>query len=436
MDLTTVKKLLENVKRDELIKMIAKLTTYDEKSEEWLLEYCKEHCIDSDKNLVTQKQIQHYWEAAESIINEANQYGGTYDEDEAYNALSMIADLAEKTKTAWGFRRPIVDEMMEQFYLGNSGFEDALADTCMVLCQGKEEKLYLADALGKGGDYYARVAASIYLEYGEEDTFVAVKEKNLHWGSDYIELANYYKKKKQLDKAIGLVEEALKKADGRMDEVYEWLFKEYVRKKQDHKIIELYQKAVKKKWNIDTMTQLMYQYYKDDYVQRRKYLLKMMEVCDSGKLRKWFNECKAVLTEGDFQEESENLYNIFKKRNLHDYLQLRIEEGHVQEAYDTLQGNPQGYYGYGIDTGHNLTRQLVDVYPLEICDRYWKECEMLCSQSNKKNYSYAVNILQEIQLILKKHGYKETWNKEYAAFLERHKRKSLLMGYIKAAKGL
>lgn len=434
MDVTTVKKLLKDTKREDLIKIIAKLATYDLSGEEWLLEYCSKHGSVSDKSMIIQKKINHYWSIAEKIIDDANDYGGTSDEEEGYDALAVIDELVEQEKTPWEFRRPIVDAMMEQFYRGNSGFEDALVDTCMILCQGKEEKLYLAEALTKGGNYYAGVASSIYLEYGEEEDFVAVKMANLTYGSDYIELANYYKKKKQYAKAISLVEEGLEKLDGRMDEVYEWLFQEYVREKQENKIEMLYKKACKKKWNVDTMVRLMYQYYANDYDKKKEYLIKMLEVCDIGQLRIWFDECKNVLTKEDFSTQSKHLYQVLKKRNLHTYLRVKIDEGYLQEVYEILQAEPMRFYGYGLDAEHSLTKHLADKYPVEICNRYWMECEGLCAKSSKKNYMQAVEILKEIRKILVKHKLKEEWDSAYAAFLEKNKRKSLLMGYIQAQK--
>ncbi len=436
MDNNTIAKLLDGADKEELISIIDNLVAFDKEGEEWLLNYCKKKGDASSKSLVVKRQILYYWNEAEEIISEANQYGGTYNEADAYSALSMIDDLCNETKTDWKFRKAIVDGMLEQFYIENSGFDDALIDSCMVLCQNKDEKLYLAAALSKGGEYYAGVAAKMFLDYGEEEKFLKVRQENLHYASDYIELANYYVKKKQHDKAVHLVEDALKSADGRMDEVYEWLFKKYAKKKQGDKILALYQEAINKKWNADVMVELLYQYYQDNYTEKIKYLLKMIEVCETRSLRKWFDECKNTLTNSDFEKHSNYLYTTFKKRNLHDYLQLRLEEGNLQEVLEQLQESSMASYGYGVDSGHELSRQLADTYPIEICERYWKECEQLCYQSNKKNYMSAVYILKEIKIILTKHQLTDKWNMKYAEFLDRHKRKSLLMGYLKTEKML
>lgn len=403
-----------------------------------MLDYCNRHC-EEEKNLVIQEQIQLYWDVAEEIIDEANEYGSTSykREDEAYGALNMIDELAEKNKTPWSFRQQIVDGMMKQFYYGNSGFDNSLVESCEVLCQTKEEKLYLADALAKSGnDYYRGVAANIYLSYGEDDIFIEIQSQNLRYGSDYIKLADYYRNHKQADKAVSLVEEALSKANGRMDEVYRWLFKEYKKKGQEDKIQWLYKTALSRKWNVDTMVELMYENYSDDYGKKKEYLLKMVKVCDSENIRKWFDECKSELREEDFRKNTDYLYTTLKKRNEYDYLQLKIDEGELQEVYEYLKDNQQRMYEYTVDTGHNFTMQIADAYPKEICNWYWKECEALCSQGNKKNYMAAVHILVEIKSISGKHKLTEEWERAYADFMERHKRKSLLMGYIKDEKKL
>ena len=48
----------------------------------------------------------------------------------------------------------------------------------------------------------------------------------------------------------------------------------------------------------------------------------------------------------------------------------------------------------------------------------------------------AVHILVEIKKICKKHKMTEAWKSRYYAFLEKHKRKPLLMGYIQSEKAL
>jgi len=185
------------------------------------------------------------------------------------------------------------------------------------------------------------------------------------------------------------------------------------------------------------MTELMYGYYSDDYEKKKPYLLKMIEVCDGRKAKEWYYECKKVLESSDFEKESEQLHDWLKKKNVHDYLQLRIDEGNTEEALNYLKEHPsRRHYYFSIDYNHSLTKQLAHDYPKEITDLYWKECEGLCVTSNKKNYMLVTGILKEIKAICIKEGLQQEWATEFAAFMEKHRRKSLLIGYIGAEKKL
>ena len=91
MNIDTVKKLLANQERNEVYSIISKLSNYSEDAEEWLLDYCSKKGKKSDSSLIVEKQIQHYWFVAEDIIDDANMYGGTYNEDDAYDEETRVA---------------------------------------------------------------------------------------------------------------------------------------------------------------------------------------------------------------------------------------------------------------------------------------------------------------------------------------------------------
>ena len=80
MDYKTARRLLSNQSKEELLRIIVRLSSYTEEAEEWLLDYCGTHGEISDAELVARKQVEHYWNVAERTIDEANCYGGTYEE--------------------------------------------------------------------------------------------------------------------------------------------------------------------------------------------------------------------------------------------------------------------------------------------------------------------------------------------------------------------
>ncbi|MBO5620455.1 MAG: hypothetical protein J5959_02355, partial [Butyrivibrio sp.] len=86
---------------------------------------------------------------------------------------------------------------------------------------------------------------------------------------------------------------------------------------------------------------------------------------------------------------------------------------------------------FDIDYGHDLSKQLSGSHPVDVCQIYWNQCDRLCSASNKKNYQQAVQVLKEIRAICKKNSMTDTWKRQFAEFVDKHQRKSLLMGYMK-----
>ena len=433
MDTETAKKLLKETKREELIQMITSMANSSEEAEEWFLDYCHKTGKNKEESLLVQEQISHYWGIAWDIIDDANTYGGTRRESEGYDALYKINELAESCDLPWEFKKRIVDGMMEQFRYGNSGFEDSLIESCRYLCKRGEEKLYLADQLSKSSShFYRNDAADLYLECGEGEKFKALQKENLEYAEDYIRLAEYYKSKGMREEAIRFAEEAIDSAEGRMDELYTWLFKEYEASGQEEKILQLYKKAKKKYRNFDTLTSLLYAHYRDDYEKKKPYLLETAESCADREAGKWYEECKNVLKAEDFREVQDHLLQLLKKKDLGTYLKTRIEEGHPEDALASLRDNAgrQMYWYDDPDRDHEISRLLIKDYPEEIAEMYWKECGGLCLSSNKSNYAHAVVILKELRELCAHYDLEEEWNRRFHAFLEEHRRKRLLMQYI------
>ncbi len=108
------------------------------------------------------------------MIREFDYYGGGSEKDKetAADNLWKMDEIVKKHRISWTVREAILDEMLDEFYAGNSGFDDLLVDVAESFCKKKEEKKYLADALAKGGfDYYRGYAVQLYRAIGDEDAF-------------------------------------------------------------------------------------------------------------------------------------------------------------------------------------------------------------------------------------------------------------------------
>lgn len=433
MDAATLKRLIGNLDKKELIKVIGILANASDIAEQKLLDYCQKNATEENKNLIVEKQLKQHWGKAYPIIQMANMYGGCPDNDEedAYDEMSTMEDLLEKNNDiSWVVRKELLDELLEQIAEENSGFTDYMVDLAVKMCYSKEEKIYLADFLiVHGSFYYKAFASTIYREVGEDQKYLASKKEQLNYGSDYLDLASFYKQHGKPELALQTVLEGLKKADGRLDEIYEYLFKYYKREKDEVAINDLYQTALSRERNIDCITELMYDYYKEkrDYLKQKDMLLKLVGCADSRDVKKWYIRCKDEVSEQDFLESEKSLLDIIKKKNLSVYYDICMENEKTEEVLAYIKEHLQFNNWYWIDNNHQYSKVLANKYPQDIIKLYWKEVNYYVSLGKEKNYCHAVSVLREIRQIMKKNKWTEDWNRRYQQFLEENRRKKLLI---------
>lgn len=148
MDKKTVEEMLKFASRDDLLEMITKLTTCGCKNEQYVLDWCRKN-NSRCKNQAIGMELRNIWDTAQEIISEFNQYGGgsESDEEEAVDALWQMDKIVKENEISWDIRVAILNEILAEFYEGNSGFDDLLIDVAESFCKEKEEMRYLADAL-------------------------------------------------------------------------------------------------------------------------------------------------------------------------------------------------------------------------------------------------------------------------------------------------
>ena len=224
MDKKTLNQLIGKYDKRELLELISYIVCRSDASQQALLDYCqkKEKNKKTDnQEFIIEKQMKRHWEKAAKIIEMFDMYGGgpESDEEDAYDELEALEKLVNDNNISWIARKSILDELLAFVSSDNSGFTDYLVDIALTMCVQKNEKLYLADYLVQyANSYYRNLGTRIYLENGENEKFLENKKANLQYGSDYLELAEYYKKNGNEQQALEIVTEGLKKADGRLDE--------------------------------------------------------------------------------------------------------------------------------------------------------------------------------------------------------------------------
>lgn len=442
MDSETIKRLIEKFDKKQLQELVLYIVNKNAFAEETLLDYC--HKKDSETRtanhtLIIESKMRKHWNNASKIIGEFDMYGGgpESEEEEAYNELeAMVKVFEENDEVSWLVRKEILDQMLYYVASDNSGFTDYLMDIAFMMCKSKQENIYLADFLIENANsYYRGIASRIYLQNGEEQKFIKSKSANLKYGSDYLELASYYSKHNDKRKALEIVTEGLNKADGRLDGIYEYLFRYYEKNNDELALEKLYAKAEKRKRDLGTITSLMYQYYseKGNYTQKKETFLKLFSCCTDSSLYEMYNKSKTELTMDDFSKEEPGILKMIKKRNLQVYFDILIDKNETKEVMEYITKHQQ-YRDWGIDQGHYFSKRLSDEYPREIVQMYWKEIASYVGLGKRENYAHAVGVLKEVKSIMKKNRWTEEWICKYNAFLEEHRRKKLLLKELEGFK--
>ena len=438
MDKNTIKRLIGKFDKKQLQELIFYMVSVNESAGEAVLDYCQKKDLGArtdNHTFIIENKVRQHWNSAAQIIQEFDSYGGgpESDENDAYYELEAMEKLLKDNEVSWIVRKEILDQMLQFVASDNSGFTEYLMDIAVIMCTNKQENLYLADFLiENASSYYRTIASNIYLQNGEEQKFIESKKANLKYGSDYLEMASYYRKRNDEQTALKIVLEGLNKAEGRLDKIYEYLF-EYYEKSEDEPALEkLLAKAEKRNRDQDTIIRLMYQYYhkKGDYKKKKEALLKLISCCEIRELYELYQKIKKELTAEDFEGKEPEILKMIKKRNLQVYFDILIDKKETKEVMKYINQHQQ-YRGWGIDQGHYFSKRLCNEYPREIVEMYWKEIAFYVGLGKEKNYTYAVSILKEIRIIMKKNSWTEEWISRYNAFLEEHRRKKLLIRELK-----
>ncbi|MCM1119650.1 MAG: hypothetical protein NC543_09855 [bacterium] len=435
MDKNTVRQLIEQYTREELLELVEYLADSDRAVRQKLLDFCqrKEKGAESDKfSLIVEEQIGIYWSNAKEIIAEFDRYGGgpEWEEETVYEELEKMAGLFKEHQIPWAVRRQVLDEMLPFVASDNSGFTDCLVDVASDLCIAREEKIYLADFLAqKGNSYYQDVAARIYREFGEDAKFLEHQKAHLEYGEDYVELADYYIQHGDEKQALELLWEGVRKGEGGLSELYQYMFGYFKGIEDEESLEKLYMISQKRPRGKDVILELMHQYYREkgEYERQKETILELFAYIDKNDLYKLYEECKKELTAEDFATEEKNILEVIRKRNLSAYLNILMDKRETEDVLAYILQHPNRGEWDDIDADHYFSKRLADQHPREVVEMYWNEVNEFVGRRRAKNYGHVVGVLKEIKEIMRGNKWDEEWERRYGEFLRGNEKKRALM---------
>lgn len=167
------------------------------------------------------------WSELAPDLDELDSYGGgDYGmvDDVATLLHEIEKKLSGKNNIEAVFRHKLLENILPYIRSGNAGLDDALYDVAYATCYDDNDLRALAEAFERmPGGWKTDHARHIYRTLGDRDKYLELRSQKMALGADYHDLADFYWKTGEKDKAMQVAEEGLRKAEGRMDELRQFV---------------------------------------------------------------------------------------------------------------------------------------------------------------------------------------------------------------------
>lgn len=377
-----------------------------------------------ERRALNEELLWEHWYDAKSIISQFNKYGGGLEDEESecYSYLDDIEELAKKGEISTEAKFEFMDELFEEYNIGNSGFEDKMMDICFTLCKTKEEWQYLVKKLDERPTEWRRdLIMDIQKKHlKDNDAYLKMRKEDLHYGMDYWDLAEFYIQKGERKKAVEIAEEGLLKGDGRLTELFEFLSDHYAKSRDLANLERVVQYAIKKKSDEKEMLDRLFEYYKaeNDYENAKRVLLKAFEYVKAAgyipEVRSYahYNKMKQFMVEADWKDIEPKIIQEVRGKDLEDYIRICLDKNMKKEVVNILLNPPKKRPGIGFvfEKEYNFdefAKRLKEEFPEDIIEYYWQKAYSNIQNGNRGTYRTAARYLGMV-----KHIYIDILNEE------------------------
>lgn len=166
------------------------------------------------------------WSELAPDIGDLDSYGGGdyATEDLVAELLDQIRERLETKNVDNDHRQEILNLVLPYVKSGNAGMDDMLYEVAYAACYDDDDLRELAQAFeAMSSEWKVGRARDIYRRVGDRDKYLELRAMRMEYGADYHDLATFYWDFGEKEKALQVAEEGLCKAQGRMDEIREFV---------------------------------------------------------------------------------------------------------------------------------------------------------------------------------------------------------------------
>jgi hypothetical protein len=223
-----LRQLLETADRQILVELIEDLAIMRPEVRRECFEYLKEHVKLSpgQKETTEGEAIFALWGELEPDLEELDEYGGgDYSQvDHVADLLYAIQKKLKNNKVPFYYRRELINGALPYIQSSNAGLDDELYGVVYSACYDNDDLRKLAAAFEAiKQDWPIDHARRIYREIGEREKYLELRALKMEYGADYHDLATFYWEQGEKEKAIKTAKDGLKKGDGRLEELRQFL---------------------------------------------------------------------------------------------------------------------------------------------------------------------------------------------------------------------
>jgi len=452
---------LISLDKNQLADLFTRIISEHPKTLQTFLEWMKKN----DKNLTFKKGLNvntellwEYWQEAQDIISDFNEYGGGSEDDEdiVYDLINNLIDLFNTEEFSSEIKIEILESIFNEYVVHNSGFDDILIDLCNTICKTKTEWQYLAKKLlDSNNSYDLELAMNIYKKHlKDEQTYLALRSKKLVYGFDYWDLAEFYVDNNDILKAVETAHNGLNNGKGNREPLYNYLIKYYTDIADSNNIENLIDIAKSKKDFDLKIIDPIFQYYKNqnNYHKAKTILLESFNhvegigYIENVRPYKYYNIAKEFLSSDDWNSIEPSILNKIKKKDEESYMKICYEKHDYAEILDILQISlKKNVYDSFISSSSfesaydKFAVMLANIYPQEIIEFLWTKAEAKILNGSRKTYCDASFYIYKVKCvfldILKNPN---EWELKLCDIKERYKKRKAfieeLNNYLNSAK--
>jgi len=308
------------------------------------------------------------WAELAPDLDELDAYGGgDYDTDlHVSSLLQEIAQALSRKKIDAGYRQKLLDNALPYIESGNAGLDDDLCDLAYAACYTDNDWRALAEAFETmGGDWNIDHARRIYRRLGDREKYLELRQRKLATGTDYFDLADFYWKAGEKQKAMEVAETGLLKGKGRMDELRQFVAR-----------------RAKSAGNRERYLALQFDQATDPLT------------CDK------YKAFRKLCTAAEWKRYEAKILARLENARKTEQLRIRMHRKEYEEAVAVLTRSRYPVYAWGSAYELKTAKRLEGRYPEAILKYYLSGLGNLKTNAPRKDYARKAQVMNKVRRVL------------------------------------